>query len=215
VPLKPALLAELKSNNYLLNALLMMEAQARGGTYGISVDSAGHVRESCVLNVCFVCPKGMASLLVSLPTLRVAGGAICSISLTAHSTCQLVQSLAGIMRTPPFLRVLKGTTVRRAFELAQVHLVATNTNGAAGTSLLQGIDQGREIASVELLQAREVFLLAGDTHGYAVTSIDGHQIGNGEPGPVFEAIMALLKQDAIRGDDANHCALDDSRSCCV
>jgi len=119
------------------------------------------------------------------------------------------------MRTPPFLRVLKGTTVRRAFELAQVHLVATNTNGAAGTSLLQGIDQGREIASVELLQAREVFLLAGDTHGYAVTSIDGHQIGNGEPGPVFEAIMALLKQDAIRGDDANHCALDDSRSCCV
>jgi len=95
------------------------------------------------------------------------------------------------MRTPPFLRVLKGTTVRRAFELAQVHLVATNTNGAAGTSLLQGIDQGREIASVELLQAREVFLLAGDTHGYAVTSIDGHQV-------LFDS-MRLSTQLALNG----------------
>jgi hypothetical protein len=27
VPLKPSLLAELKSNNYMLNAMLMMEAQ--------------------------------------------------------------------------------------------------------------------------------------------------------------------------------------------
>ena len=35
VPLKPPHLAELKSNNYMLNALTMMAAQDRGGTFGI------------------------------------------------------------------------------------------------------------------------------------------------------------------------------------
>ena len=35
MPLKPAALAELKSNNYLLNALCMLAAKERGGTYGI------------------------------------------------------------------------------------------------------------------------------------------------------------------------------------
>ena len=79
VPLKPPLLAELKSNNYMLNALTMMAAQVlhgcilpctcvvqqprprasshvraravqeRGGTFGILVDDAGWLLESCVL----------------------------------------------------------------------------------------------------------------------------------------------------------------------
>ena len=75
VPLKPPLLAELKSNNYMLNALTMMAARDRGGTFGIGIDAAGNVRESCVLNV---------------------------ISVGAD----------GVLRTPPFKRVLAGTTVR-------------------------------------------------------------------------------------------------------
>ena len=54
VPLKPRYLAELKSNNYMLNAMTAMEAQARGGTFGIAVDSAGLLRESCALNVVIV-----------------------------------------------------------------------------------------------------------------------------------------------------------------
>jgi len=86
VPLKPAALAELKSNNYLLNALCMLAAKERGGTYGIGVDGAGNVLESCVLNVAIV---------------------------DGHS----------VLRTPPFRRVLRGTTVRRAMELASEHLV--------------------------------------------------------------------------------------------
>lgn len=54
VPLKPPLLAELKSNNYMLNALTMMAAQERGGTFGIAVDSSGQITESCVNNVVVV-----------------------------------------------------------------------------------------------------------------------------------------------------------------
>lgn len=92
VAMKPPMLAEIKSNNYLLNALLQaklalsrtptptrnptpaltpsrtptqptnsllhapwqMDAQDRGGTFGIGIDAAGNVRESCVLNVVVV-----------------------------------------------------------------------------------------------------------------------------------------------------------------
>lgn len=59
VPLKPPLLAELKSNNYMLNALTMMAARDRGGTFGILVDGSGHLLESCVLNVALVRADGM------------------------------------------------------------------------------------------------------------------------------------------------------------
>ena len=51
VPLKPKLLAELKSNNYLLNALTMMEAKHRGGTFGVLASPDGNLFESCVLNI--------------------------------------------------------------------------------------------------------------------------------------------------------------------
>ena len=37
VPMKPPLLANIKSNNYLLNALTAMEAQEKGGTLGVQV----------------------------------------------------------------------------------------------------------------------------------------------------------------------------------
>jgi len=58
VPLKPAYLATLKSNNYLLNALTAMTAKERGGTYGILLDN-GFVAEGCTLNVAIVDPTGV------------------------------------------------------------------------------------------------------------------------------------------------------------
>tara|TARA_X000001036_G_scaffold244321_1_gene227959 strand:- start:165 stop:953 length:789 start_codon:yes stop_codon:yes gene_type:complete len=53
-PMKPPLLATIKSNNYLLNVLTHMEAVDRGGTFGVLVDDKGYVAESCVLNVTFI-----------------------------------------------------------------------------------------------------------------------------------------------------------------
>tara|TARA_B100000579_G_scaffold203477_1_gene166371 strand:+ start:1499 stop:2431 length:933 start_codon:yes stop_codon:yes gene_type:complete len=58
-PMKPPLLATIKSNNYLLNVLTHMEAVDRGGTFGVLVDEEGYVAESCVLNVVFVTKKGV------------------------------------------------------------------------------------------------------------------------------------------------------------
>ena len=53
-PMKPQLLATIKSNNYLLNVLTHMEAVDLGGTFGILVDENGFVAESCVLNAVFI-----------------------------------------------------------------------------------------------------------------------------------------------------------------
>jgi len=54
VPLKPELLATIKSNNYILNVLTKMASEDKGGSFGILVDPDGNVAESCVKNVMFV-----------------------------------------------------------------------------------------------------------------------------------------------------------------
>jgi 4-amino-4-deoxychorismate lyase len=54
VPLKPNFLANLKSNNYMLNALTAMSAQDRGGRLGILVDADNNIAESCVNNCLYV-----------------------------------------------------------------------------------------------------------------------------------------------------------------
>ena len=80
VPFKPALLATIKSNNYLLNVLTAMDARDRGGVFGIQLDG-DRVLEGCVCNVALV---------------------------DRHRR----------FRTPQFTDILKGTTVRRAMEIA-------------------------------------------------------------------------------------------------
>ncbi len=57
-PMKPELLATIKSNNYLLNVLNHMEAVDRGGNFGILVKPDGYLAEACVLNATFVTPHG-------------------------------------------------------------------------------------------------------------------------------------------------------------
>lgn len=56
VPTKPKLLANIKSNNYLLNALCSMESRDKGGSNGIQVNPNGTLAEGSVNNVAFVLP---------------------------------------------------------------------------------------------------------------------------------------------------------------
>lgn len=49
--------------------------------------------------------------------------------------------------------------------------------------------------------ARELLLAAGDTHIYAITSLDGQAIGEGKPGPVYRELKRLLEEDAQTGVD--------------
>ena len=70
-PMKPALLARIKSNNYLLNVLTHLEAADGGGTFGIIVDDDGFIAEACVLNVASVSHDGV---LVTPPFEGILGG---------------------------------------------------------------------------------------------------------------------------------------------
>jgi branched-subunit amino acid aminotransferase/4-amino-4-deoxychorismate lyase len=169
VPHKPALLAELKSNNYLLNALTAMAAQDGGGHFGIGLSDAGLVTESCVLNVCMV-------------------------------------GADGVLRTPPFEGILRGTTARRGFELAERHLVISSNLTDGPDRLLQGVAQG-PLTAQALYEARELFLVAGDTHTHPITRLDGHSIGDGKVGPVCRALTALLAEDAATDSADQHHAV--------
>ncbi|KAL1514438.1 hypothetical protein AB1Y20_003537 [Prymnesium parvum] len=59
VPLKPPLLATMKSNNYLLNALVAMEAEAAGANLGIQIDEEGNLAESSVSAIGIVDTHGV------------------------------------------------------------------------------------------------------------------------------------------------------------
>ncbi len=170
VPFKPKLLAELKSNNYMLNALLMMAAKDRGGTFGLGVDANGFLTESCVLNV-------------------------------------LVLGKDGVLRTPPFDGILKGTTVRKALELAKEHLVGSGSDSteekSIGVGLIEGVSQ-EPIPVAEARQAREIIFVAGDSHIYSAVSLDGAAIGDGKPGPVFSALRDHLIKFAREGTGRDH-----------
>ena len=53
-PLKPPLLASIKSTNYLINALCAMDAEGGGGSLGIQVDSTGKLMEGSIANIAIV-----------------------------------------------------------------------------------------------------------------------------------------------------------------
>eukprot|EP00949_MAST-11_sp_MAST-11-sp1_P004970 g4970.t1 len=62
VPLKPPLLARIKSNNYLLNALIKMEAESSGDVahdVGVQFSSTGEMMESAVSSVVVVREDGV------------------------------------------------------------------------------------------------------------------------------------------------------------
>ena len=58
VPVKPSLLARIKSCNYLPNALMKREAVDRGLHFVVGVDERGHVAESFTENLCIVDSDG-------------------------------------------------------------------------------------------------------------------------------------------------------------
>lgn len=59
VPLKTKLLANIKSNNYLLNAMTAMEAEDKGGALGVQLDENGCIVESSIASIAIVTPAGV------------------------------------------------------------------------------------------------------------------------------------------------------------
>ena len=54
VPIKPPFFARVKSNNYLPNVLVLLEAKDQGADHGLFLDAEGYVAESSHMNVAFV-----------------------------------------------------------------------------------------------------------------------------------------------------------------
>ena len=91
VPLKPSLLSTMKTNNYLLNALVAMDAEARGADFGIQMDERGCITESSVSTVGIVVGSDEG------------GGGGYGDDL--------------VFVVPPFDQILASTTVKRALAL--------------------------------------------------------------------------------------------------
>jgi branched-chain amino acid aminotransferase len=91
----------------------------------------------------------------------------------------------GMLKLPKFSRILQGTTVIRATELAEVLVAARTLRGVA----FEDITLTEAYSSAEML-------LFGTTFGILpVVVFDGHPIGDGTPGLVFRALRERLQRD--------------------
>lgn len=182
VPLKPPLLAGLKSNNYLINCLSGMESYASNATkgcYGIQVDSEGRVAEGAVCSAMFVFEQE--------DTQAVNGGGEAP-----------VRHL--VVTTPRFDgTILAGTTAAAALALLRE---ASMLGADALDAFLQGgetravvVDarQSDVIAKDAKVRAKEMILVAGDYKVHAVTRWDGTAIGGGSVGPIARYLQHALE----------------------
>ncbi|MGM0424406.1 MAG: aminotransferase class IV [Thermodesulfobacteriota bacterium] len=90
---------------------------------------------------------------------------------------------------PDFERTLQGTTVVRMLELAESMV----QDGA-----LQGARQAK-ISARDVLQAREVMMFGTTFDVLPVVSFEGHSIGQGKPGQMFQKFLRLMLQDQQQG----------------
>ena len=78
IPVKPSILARIKTTNYLLNVLMVLEASQRGVDFSFSFDDSEFLAEAAIANVILVDQEGVLVLpefrnaLVGTTTLKVA-----------------------------------------------------------------------------------------------------------------------------------------------
>ena len=90
---------------------------------------------------------------------------------------------------PTLNQILKGTTMMRAFELAQ-SLLDKNEIAA--------IKEG-SISEKDILEAREVFMIGTTLDVLPVTKYEGKNIGSGAVGPIAKALLQMLREDIKKG----------------
>lgn len=143
ISLKPHLLATMKSNNYLMNALVAMEAESRGANLGIQLNAEGELAESSVSAIAIVDRAGM----LRSPVPQEAG---ILASTTWASTVRLALEL---QREGLLEGVREGTvraeelgTAREIFSLGGgwvepvTHLDGRPINGGAPGPVFQALD---------------------------------------------------------------------------
>jgi branched-chain amino acid aminotransferase len=91
----------------------------------------------------------------------------------------------GLLRAPGSERILTGTTMSRVFELA---------DALVRDGRLRGLARG-PIAREELERAREILIFGTTPDVTAAVALDGRAVGDGRPGPIALALLALLRED--------------------
>lgn len=97
----------------------------------------------------------------------------------------------GMFRHPKFDHILSGCTSLRLLELAPA-LVA------------QGLIAGVEVCDIPVAEARaarEMMLIGSSIKVASIVEWDGARIGDGRPGPIARALLALLENDMRSGGD--------------
>jgi len=86
---------------------------------------------------------------------------------------------------PNLDRILTGTTMLRAMALSQA-LVARGVLSFSGLA---------DITLKDILAARELIIAGTTINVVAGVEFDGHRIGTGKPGPIYQHLAALLDKD--------------------
>jgi branched-subunit amino acid aminotransferase/4-amino-4-deoxychorismate lyase len=86
---------------------------------------------------------------------------------------------------PRFDRILRGTTITRAMELA-VSLLSTGDLTRIGEA---------DITAGQAYNASEIMMFGTTFDVAPVVDYDGHTIGEGRPGPLFRKLTALILED--------------------
>jgi 4-amino-4-deoxychorismate lyase len=94
-----------------------------------------------------------------------------------------------VLRHPTFDAILAGCTVTRMLELAKT-LVA---NGQLKDIVIA------DVPIEEARQALEMLLIGSSIHVAPITQWDGRPVGDGKPGPVGKALLALIEKDMLEG----------------
>ncbi len=155
-PMRPAISPQVKSVDYLSNALMELSASGSGADAAIGVDEKGNITEGSNKNVAIV-------------------------------------DRDGVFRYPTLGKILRGTTLMRAVELA---------GGLVKKKLITGI-QSNDIPVSEAYNAREMFLLSTSLFVAPVVRFDGQVIGDGKPGNVWRALYQLFEKDVKRNRNSS------------
>ncbi|MGE0863942.1 MAG: aminotransferase class IV [Vicinamibacterales bacterium] len=97
----------------------------------------------------------------------------------------------GLFRHPKFDHILSGCTSLRLLDLAP-------------RLMQQGLIAGVEVCDVPVADARaarEMMLIGSSIKVASIVEWDGAKIGDGRPGPVAKALLALLDDDMRNGND--------------
>ena len=91
---------------------------------------------------------------------------------------------------PKFDHILSGCTSLRLLELAQKLVASGQLKGVKVT----------DITLKDALAAKEMLLIGSSVKVAGIVQWDEHKIGNGKPGPIASALLALLEEDMRTGD---------------